>query len=121
MNARNKLPIFLKICILAVFPLCAYGQMMNSVSNHEIYEKTLNHIISCCNSKCSMVDSEHKKIRDAGELALRKAEFCTIYKQQLIEEMAGMNLAPKAYKINHFVNSKFFGFEKNRVSTGQSN
>ncbi len=108
--------LILGIVLLTILPLCVYGQMKNMDNNHEIYEQTINQIISCCNSKCRLADSEHDNIRMAGELALRKAKFCMMYKQKLIEEMVRMSLPPKTYKINYFVNSKFYELERNSVS-----
>ncbi len=109
--------LILAILLLTILPVCVHGQIKNMDNNHEIYEKTINQIISCCNSKSRLADSEHDKIRMAGELAFRKAKFCMMYKQQLIEEMVRMSLPPKTYKINYFVNSKFYELERNSVSS----
>jgi hypothetical protein len=118
MNVRMNF-LILAIVLLTVLPLCVYGQMKNMDNKDEIYEKTINQIISCCNSKSRLANSEHDKIRMTGELALRKAEFCVIYKRLLIEEMIQMDLPPKVYKINYFINSKFYETERNSLSTGR--
>ena len=119
MNARNNYTKVLAFIVLTVFPVCAYGQTINLEKSHKIYADTINHIISCCNSKCSLANSEHGKIRMTGELAFRKAEFCSTHKQQLIEEMTSMNLPPKKYKIKYVVNTKFLEFERNSVLSGK--
>jgi hypothetical protein len=111
--------LILTIVLLAVFPICVCGQMKNMDNNNEIYEKTINQIISCCDCKIQMANSEHDKIRMAGELAIKKAKFCRIFKRQLVEEMARVNLPPKTYKIHSFVNSKFYELNGNSVSIGQ--
>jgi hypothetical protein len=115
MNARLNF-LILAIVLVIVLPIGVYSQMKNTDNNPEFYEKTINQIISCCSSKSLMANSEHENIRVAGELALKKARFCMIYKQQLIDEMVRMDLPPKTYKINYFVNSKFYEIEKNNIS-----
>lgn len=119
MNARNNCVKVLAFIVLIVFPIFAYGQTIKLKKSHRIYADTINHIISCCNSKSSLANSEHEKIRMTGELASRKAEFCSTHKQQLIEEMTNMNLPPKKYKIEYMVSTKFLEFERNSVLSGR--
>ncbi|MGD8959559.1 MAG: hypothetical protein PVI27_06925 [Desulfobacteraceae bacterium] len=113
--------LILTIVLLTVFPICVWGQMKNMDNNREFYEKTINQIISCCDCKIQMADSEHKNIRMTGELAIKKANFCRISKQQLVEEMTRINLPPKTYKVHLFVNSKFYELYGDRVPTGRQN
>jgi hypothetical protein len=120
MKEKMNLLIF-TIVWLTVFPICVCGQMKNSGDSREFYEKTINQIISCCDSKIRMADSTHENIRMTGDLAIKKAHFCRISKQQLVEEMTRINLPFKTYKIHLFVNSKFYEFYGDGLPTGRQN
>jgi hypothetical protein len=113
MMRKLTIIVTLAIGMTTTFPICALGQMDDPDMNIEFYEQQINHIIKCCMSKAKMSSSESKNIRDTGILASKKAKFCKKNKKKLIEEMINIKLAKKDYKVNYFVKSKFFEFEKN--------
>ena len=116
MSKKKKFRVVLVFMILTTIPVYAFGQMDGLDMNREFYEKRINHIIECCKSKVKMSSSKHKNINDTGEMALKKATFCENTKLTLIEEMVQTDLAPKDYKVDYFINSKFFQYEKNNLS-----
>lgn len=120
MNMRKKPAVIITILSLILFPVCSLSQETNPSGSDKIYENTLDHIISCCSSKCELADSRLAKIREAAERAGRKGEFCKIHRQRLLKEMKQVNLPQKPYKIEYFVNSKFLEFEKNRDAVGNA-
>lgn len=114
MNKRKMFVIVLAVVLSTAFTLNAFCQMDNLEKNRKIYEKQINRIIACCESKLRMANSKHENIRMAGKLAFKKATFCKKNKQQLIEEMVETDLSPKAYKIAFFINSEFSEFIASR-------
>jgi hypothetical protein len=103
------------IAILLAFCCVAFSKTEDEGGNRKTYEQCLNQIISSCYGKAHLADSKSANLRCYCERAAMKAKFIILFKEQLIEEMSQIELAPKPYKINLFVNSRFF---KNMQNAG---
>ena len=108
MNFRRTAPGILVVIILLVFNVAVFSEPESRDDDLMVYEQYLNQIISSCNAKAHMAGTRSENLRDYCELAEMKADFIIRNKGVLIEDMRRINLAPKPYKVNFYVNSKFF-------------
>ena len=112
MDFRTKSLGILAMAILMILSSVSFFKVYADGSKRQVYMQSLNQLISSCNSKATLADSRSANIRSYCELARLKAEFMIKHKELLIEGMSQIKLTPSAYKIQLFVNSKFF--EKRR-------
>ena len=72
------------------------------------YEACIAEKIVKCQSKTEMENSRSKNLRIDAAIAAEKARFLTLNMDVLIEEMVEQKIGQKAYKIDAFLNEKFF-------------
>jgi hypothetical protein len=84
----------------------------------DIYENTIEEQITKCNAKIRFVNSESNKLRQYCQVELRKAEFFSDAKEILLMEMIEQKIAAKEYKIQHFLNSRFYETITDWAETG---
>jgi hypothetical protein len=108
MNFRRTAPGILVVVILLAFNVAVFSETEGSDDELQAYERYLNQIISSCYAKIHMADTRSENLRDYCELAEKKANFIIRNKGKLIKDMHQINLAPRPYKVYHYVNSKFF-------------
>ena len=76
--------------------------------------------ISKCEHKAAMATSKFNKVRSAAELSGLKADYFRLHKKELIKDMMEEQIGLKAYKIQYFLNMKFFAthHQKNQTIAG---
>ena len=74
----------------------------------QYYENCIVKKIEKCNSKLVLLSSsKSKNLQDYAKMEAQKAEFLKAEKEMLVKEMIEMNLEPKHYKVELFLNSRF--------------
>ena len=72
------------------------------------YESCIVKKIEKCNSKLVLLSSsKSKNLQEYAKMEAQKAEFLKAEKEMLVKEMIEMNLEPKHYKVELFLNSRF--------------
>ena len=99
--------ILILIFVVAAGVYPAFSQMTPSERN-EAYEAYINDFIIKCEQKTSMMESVSENIRGEVATSLMKANFYKKNKELLIQDLAKNNIEPKPYKIEYFLNEKFF-------------
>jgi hypothetical protein len=72
------------------------------------YANCIDKKITCCDCKGEMWDSRSKNLRSCSRLAILKAIFLSANREQLIREMAANDVAMKAYKVDYYLNKRFY-------------
>jgi hypothetical protein len=102
------------ICmILCIFAFT--GPLTSTAFSGEDHEKIAKYYESCivreiakCESKLVLLRmSKSKNLKDYAEMKAQKAEYLNAEKEVLIEEMLEMQLEPKQYKVELYLQSRF--------------
>jgi hypothetical protein len=104
------LNISLIICVFAFMGL------LNSIAFSGDHEEIAKYYENCIVRKILKCDamlvllrtSKSKNLKDYAEMKSRKAEFLNAEKDMLVKEMIEMKLEPKHYKVESFLNSRFY-------------
>jgi hypothetical protein len=72
------------------------------------YANYIDKKITCCDGKGRMWNSRSKNLRSCSRLAILKAIFLSANKEQLIREMAANGVALKTYKVDYYLNERFY-------------
>jgi len=79
------------------------------------YESCIDKEIEKCNSKLVLLrTSKSKNLQDYARTEAQKAVFLDAEKEMLIKEMIEMQLEPKHYKVELFLNRRFQEEERHR-------
>lgn len=103
-----------KICILLavvffviLWAYPAVSEMKSSVDN-KTYASLIDTLICKCENKAALSNSQSENIRREVSLALMKASFYRKNKELFIEELKDEGVEPKLYKVQYFLNHRFF-------------
>ena len=101
--------IFLMITFFALlWASPTVSQMTANTKLYTFYGAFIDECILKCESKNSMRDSKLKHIQQAAAKHCLKAGFLKRHKAQLIEEMITNTIGTKHYKINYYLNNRFY-------------
>ena len=106
---RTKTTIIGFVIVLAAI-LCqipAQGSNTETVTTKARLEALVDEYIACCEAKSALRGSRSEKIRHSAVRSCMKAAYCKRSKEELVELMLENNIAPKAYKVRHFLNERF--------------
>ena len=81
------------------------SQGTNSVT---FYTDCLNSIISKCELKEFLKGSRSEHLRHSAQLSLQKADYFRAKRVELLEQMVRSDLRQKPYKVEYFLNCRFF-------------
>ena len=74
----------------------------------EYYESCIVREIVKCDSKLVLLrTSKSKNLRDYAKMEAQKVKFFNAEKEMLVKEMIEMQLKPKHYKVELFLNNRF--------------
>jgi hypothetical protein len=72
------------------------------------YANCIDKKVTCCDRKGGMWNSRSKNLRSCSRLAILKAIFLSANRDQLIREMAASGVAIKTYKVDYYLNKRFY-------------
>ncbi|MGB5424559.1 MAG: hypothetical protein WBN03_20505 [Desulfobacterales bacterium] len=72
------------------------------------YANCIDRKITCCDCKGELWHSRSKNLRSCSRLAILKAIFLSANKEQLIREMEASGVAMKTYKVDYYLNKRFY-------------
>jgi hypothetical protein len=103
----------LTICLMV--GVSAFIGLLNSTAFSGDHEKLAKYYESCivreiakCDSKLVLLrTSKSKNLQDYAKMEAQKAKFFNAEKEMLVKEMIEMQLKPKHYKVELFLNNRF--------------
>ena len=81
------------------------------------YENSINEKISKCDSKGQLKNSKSTNLQNYAFMGIKKANYYSANKEMLVKEMVINNVGVKQYKIDYFLNKKFF--DNNEILHGK--
>ena len=72
------------------------------------YANCIDKKIACCDCKGGMWNSRSKNLRSCSRLAILKAIFLSANREELIREMVANDVALKTYKVDYYLNKRFY-------------
>ncbi len=109
------------LTISLIIGFSAFIGPLNSTAFSGDHEETANYYESCivreivkCGLKMVLLrKSKSKNLQEYAQMEAQKAEFFKAEKDMLVKEMVEMQLEPKRYKVNLFLNSRFVERDQN--------
>ena len=107
---KRQLLLILVVIIFAFFLgiSAAIGDENNSGQLTDFYDNFLNEKIAQCRSKAELIKSSSSNIQNWAEIESDKAAFFSKNKDMLIKELIKNDIGRKPYKIEYFLNKKFY-------------
>ena len=108
---KKKILSVIFVTILAFFlvPLSAIcGETDKDTQLIKYYENAISKIIFLCNSKAQLKESKSVHLQKCAAMEIKKAAFFSENKERLIKEMVKRDIGAKQYKIEYFLNKKFY-------------
>jgi hypothetical protein len=72
------------------------------------YENCITKKISNCNAKTILRTSRSVNLQRKADLSTRQVRFLTTNKNMLIDEMIEQGIDPKPYKVEYYLNKRFY-------------
>jgi hypothetical protein len=109
------------ICIMLFGFSPAVGKS-STTKIYSLYEDMVDKEITKCERKAAMATSKFDKVRSAAEISGSKADYFRLHKKELIKDMMDEQIGLKAYKVQYFLNMKFFAtyHQKNQTLAGKA-
>ena len=106
---------FLSVIFMMIFAaflgnLSAISEDGQNTQMIKYYENMINETISKCHSKAHLKESKSVHLQSCAAVKLKKANFLIKNKEMLIKEMVKSAIDAKQYKIEYFLNKKFYEY-----------
>ena len=103
----------LYIMLLVIGVICmgktlVFGQSDTDAKLVRFYETCILNQISKCQAKAALINSKSSNLRSCAAVSSRKAVFFVNYKDMLIQEMLKNEMDPKTYKVQYYINKRYF-------------
>ncbi len=72
-----------------------------------VYEEAIDDAIARSHQKASLMASRSAKLRMKGHREASKAMFLETHRERLLNDMLEVNLEPRGYKVERFLNERF--------------
>ena len=105
--------------VILIGALPATGQTGDEGQLEKYYNEYISKSISKNQSKASLQASKSANLRSSGALCAQKVTFLTSNRDTLVNEMIENKIGTKPYKIDHYLNKRFYE-TKRLVSTDLS-
>ncbi len=116
MKARSIIILSTIIFPLFVWTSSVLSQTTETLYLKSIYSAAIDKAIAHYKAKTSYRNSKSENLQRAAALSGMKAAFFNDFKVQLIEDMIKASIGSKPYKINYYLNQKFYGIINPKVA-----
>ncbi len=116
MKAQSIIILFTIIFPLFVWTSSAVSQTTETLYLKAMYSAAIDKAIAHCKAKISYRNSKSLNLQRTAALSCMKAAFFNDFKAQLIEDMIKASIGSKPYKINYYLNQKFYGIINPKVA-----
>lgn len=117
MKTNTTIFTALMVTLALMFALNAVAEETSTSQPADIYGQLLDHYIAKCDAKLEMKDSGLNNIRRAAATAMLKGAFAKAYRTELISSMIEDGVEPKAYKVQVYLNDRFYSLVRSKHST----
>jgi hypothetical protein len=107
MKKTSTVFLFVTFLTLILNPL-AMSETDNTNDLEIIYSAYIDELISKCNAKFELRNSQLTNVRREAALYCFKAQFFKRYKKELIIDMVSEGIGVKHHKIHYHLNKRFF-------------
>ena len=105
-----------KVCFIGILAglimfIGAAVSKAQSESNDQLakyYERCIVKKISNCNAKVVLKTSRSENLQRKANLAIKQVTFFKSNKNKLIDEMVEQGIEPKRYKVEYYLNKRFY-------------
>jgi hypothetical protein len=116
---KNKFAYFAVVAamlmLFGVYP--AVSEMNVSAQPGAVYGAYIDRCISQCEVKASLIDSRSEKIRQAAAMHCLMAGFLKANKTELIKDMIAQDIGTQEYKMDYYLQARFFEIFKDAAKT----
>jgi hypothetical protein len=99
------------LVIVAAHEIAAQSQTHEQLKN--FYETSITQKIAKCQSKYILLNkSRSENLRQTAETSEEKSKFLMLNKSELADEMIDQGMGQKNYKIEQYLNSRFYELHK---------
>jgi hypothetical protein len=102
-----KLKAIIMLSAMVVAGMMVTAPARGGESNRASLEAIVDDYIAACERKSAMLNSRSENLRRDAMRACLRATFCRTAKATLVDEMVAKNVAPRPYKVQHFLNARF--------------
>jgi len=110
MKVKALMVIFVSSFMIITGAIQVSAQSQSDEYLRGFYETCIAEKIAKCQSKSIFKNSKSKNLQLTAETAAEQARFLTLNKDKLANEMMEQNIGQKPYKIEHYLNSRFYEF-----------
>ena len=110
MGFRNGMRSVILFAVMFVWISPAVCQMNDESKLRSSYAGMFENCIKKFESKAKMSGSKSDNIRQAAYISSLKVKYFKKHKNLLIDEMMRSNLPLKAYRVQYFLNDRFFAY-----------
>jgi hypothetical protein len=107
MRTEYVVVYLLVIALALAAPLSAGGDESLNVLE-EYYSNLIDEAIAHCELKNRMRDSWSKSVRRTAAVAYLKGAYFREYKKELVNDMIEEGVGKKAFKVNYYLNKRFY-------------
>jgi hypothetical protein len=108
MKAKLFMVIFVVSTIIVTDAFQKSAQSQSDIQLKKFYESYIAGKITKCQSKTLLKISKSKNLRLTAEKAAEQARFLKLNRDKLVNEMMEQDIGQKPYKIEHYLNSRFY-------------
>ena len=98
-----KVKALMVIFVSSLMIMLGVGQISAESQSDEHVKK-----IAKCQSKTILKTSRSENLQLTAEIAADQVRFLSLNKDTLVNEMMEKGIGPKPYKIEHYLNSRFY-------------
>lgn len=109
MKTKSTIFSLVLITLILVFGSNAFCENIYPGPNENTYGHLLDNYIAKCDAKVGMINSSLQNIRRAAAVAMLKGTFAKSYRQELIDGLAEDGVDQKSYKVDLYLNERFYG------------
>ena len=108
MTAKSLIVIFLSCFMIMIGATQIYAESQSDEHLIKIYETCIVKKIAKCQSKTILETSRSENLQLAAEIAADQVRFLSLNKDILVNEMMEKDIGQKPYKIEYYLNSRFY-------------
>lgn len=108
MKTQMYWSVSLVLVVALIGAVSVAAQSSSKMQLVKYYDNCITKKITNCNAKIILKTSRSVNLRRKADLATRQVTFFTSNKNMLINEMVEQGIGQKAYKVEYYLNKRFF-------------
>lgn len=108
MKAKMYCSVSLVLVVAVIGAASVAAQSLSKAQLVGYYDNCITKKITNCNAKTVLKTSRSANLRRKSRLATNQVTFFTSNRNKLINEMVEQEIGQKHYKVDHYLNKRFF-------------